>query len=479
MITNTIFENNTRYAVHENGTSGDAAPVNCLFQGNYSDDGSTPGDYWDEGAFGYTGANAINMYVAGAQNNVQGDPLFVSGPTGAWTAAPVYDAVTNRTTLINSGGGFAVNALRGRLINADTTQRFQALVASNTATQVVVVGDVSFAASGDTYCMLDYHLQNGSYALDRGTTTGAPVTDFEGDARPGTDAKVDIGVDEAPDAYAPPPDTTAPVSRAYGLAPVVNTAIFDVPYAASDSETGVQHVRFYYSKDGGPWTQYGGDFTSSPVIFTSVGDGHYGFYTRATDNTGNVEPAKTVADATTLLVSSFTGSRVYVAGDATGSQTGQSWTNALHTISAGLSIAELFAVPEVWVKAGTYPETVTLRSGVSLYGGFAGTETLLSQRNWTTNVTTINATTVSPRFHVVTMDGVTNARLDGFWVTGGNANGPDANNNYGGGIYCPSADDTNVIVNCIVTGNTAGNYGGGVYMDGGFSVDHELHRERK
>jgi hypothetical protein len=206
MITNTIFENNTRYAVHENGTSGDAAPVNCLFQGNYSDDGSTPGDYWDEGAFGYTGANAINMYVAGAQNNVQGDPLFVSGPTGAWTAAPVYDAVTNRTTLINSGGGFAVNALRGRLINADTTQRFQALVASNTATQVVVVGNVSFAASGDTYRVLDYHLQNTSAAIDLGTGAGAPPTDIEGYFRPidimaqgpdGTGTEYDIGAHEA------------------------------------------------------------------------------------------------------------------------------------------------------------------------------------------------------------------------------------------------------------------------------------------
>ena len=156
--------------------------------------------------------------------------------------------------------------------------------------------------------------------------------------------------------------------------------------------------------------------------------------------------------------------------------TGLTWGTAKKTIQAGINAGS--GSDQVWVKLGTYPETVTLRSGVSLYGGFAGTETLLSQRNWTTNVTTINATTVSPRYHVVTMDGVTNARLDGFWVTGGNANGPDANG-CGGGIYCPSADDTNVIVNCIVTGNTAGNYGGGVYMAGGFSVDHELHRERK
>ena len=46
----------------------------------------------------------------------------------------------------------------------------------------------------------DYHLQNGSAALDRGGISAAPAQDFEGDDRPGTDGLVDIGVDEADEA---------------------------------------------------------------------------------------------------------------------------------------------------------------------------------------------------------------------------------------------------------------------------------------
>ena len=38
---------------------------------------------------------------------------------------------------------------------------------------------------------------------------------------------------------------------------------------------------------------------------------------------------------------------------------------------------------EVWVAAGTYVECITLKAEVALYGGFAGGETDLSQRNWT------------------------------------------------------------------------------------------------
>ena len=38
---------------------------------------------------------------------------------------------------------------------------------------------------------------------------------------------------------------------------------------------------------------------------------------------------------------------------------------------------------QVWVAAGTYVENITMKIGVALYGGFAGTETYLSQRSWT------------------------------------------------------------------------------------------------
>jgi predicted outer membrane repeat protein len=59
--------------------------------------------------------------------------------------------------------------------------------------------------------------------------------------------------------------------------------------------------------------------------------------------------------------------------------------------------------------------------------------------------------------HVVV--GATNARVDGFTIRGGNANGGFPNNR-GGGVF---ADGTSpVIANNRIQGNTALEYGGGI-----------------
>ena len=50
--------------------------------------------------------------------------------------------------------------------------------------------------------------------------------------------------------------------------------------------------------------------------------------------------------------------------------------------------------------------------------------------------------------------------LEGFTITGGNANGPDPNDKCGGGMYCESSSPT--VTNCIFTDNSATDYGGGM-----------------
>jgi predicted outer membrane repeat protein len=148
----------------------------------------------------------------------------------------------------------------------------------------------------------DYHLGNGSYAIDRGTKEGAPETDFEGDLRPVVpwpdpespipDEPVDIGVDEADWNLPPGVDGQPPISYVEGAAAMVTTTTFEVPWFASDGESGVQGVELWYRKDGGTWIKYGSNFTASPITFqssTTGGDGFYEFYTVATDNAGNKE----------------------------------------------------------------------------------------------------------------------------------------------------------------------------------------------
>lgn len=70
----------------------------------------------------------------------------------------------------------------------------------------------------------------------------------------------------------------------------------------------------------------------------------------------------------------------YVTTDATVAGDGSSWDNPM-TLANALTKAQ--ARDQIWVQAGTYtaPATgFTLRSGVSLYGGFTGTESSIDER---------------------------------------------------------------------------------------------------
>ena len=97
-------------------------------------------------------------------------------------------------------------------------------------------------------------------------------------------------------------ETTKPQSSVNTLSTSQTSLTFNVPYSASDTGgSGVQYVELYYSKDGGAWTKFGTTFTVSPISFKTTVNGFYEFYTRATDNAGNVENAPGVADASTTV----------------------------------------------------------------------------------------------------------------------------------------------------------------------------------
>ena len=92
---------------------------------------------------------------------------------------------------------------------------------------------------------------------------------------------------------------------------------------------------------------------------------------------------------------------IYVDADADGLRDGSSWENALDDLNSALFIAEKIkqdheAYPEIWVAAGTYygdgtsTNAFIMAEGVSVYGGFAGTETSLQQRDYETNITILD-----------------------------------------------------------------------------------------
>jgi hypothetical protein len=147
---------------------------------------------------------------------------------------------------------------------------------------------------------------------------------------------------------------------------------------------------------------------------------------------------------------------------------GTSWAEAFATLQKALTVSS--AGDEIWVAAGTYKPTPTtdrsvyfaLKNGVSVYGGFAGTESALSQRNWETNVTILSGdvdsdgTIANNSYHVVVANTYATALLDGFTITGGNAEGF-----HGGGIYSSSGYAR--LSNLIISNSRANQYGGGMY----------------
>lgn len=167
----------------------------------------------------------------------------------------------------------------------------------------------------------------------------------------------------------------------------------------------------------------------------------------------------------------------YVDKDNTaGPWNGTSWATAFKTIQEGIDAAFNDSGGEVWVAQGVYDEfrnapngdesgqitgSVVMKSGVDLYGGFAGTETARGERDWETHVTTIDGSSSRSGFaayHVVS--GANDATLDGFIVTGGDANGAFSPLCYGGGMYNSSSSPT--VSHCTFAGNSA-SAGGGMW----------------
>ncbi|UCD85532.1 MAG: hypothetical protein JSU92_04905, partial [Deltaproteobacteria bacterium] len=165
---------------------------------------------------------------------------------------------------------------------------------------------------------------------------------------------------------------------------------------------------------------------------------------------------------------------------------GRSWGDALNNIQDAVNAA--LPGEQVWVRMGTYTSgstdpVITMKDGVEIYGGFDETETDPTDRYLDTNETTLDGGDIS--YHVVV--GASNARLDGFIVTRGNAIGYDDYDN-GGGMYnggvanlvvsnCIFSENSALysggglfnysssatINSCTFSGNSAGNYGGGVF----------------
>jgi predicted outer membrane repeat protein len=155
---------------------------------------------------------------------------------------------------------------------------------------------------------------------------------------------------------------------------------------------------------------------------------------------------------------------LYVDAAAEDSHDGLSWASAFTHPQDAVDAAS--SGDRIWVAAGSYasrepasPEVpvVALKERLRIYGGFVPGDTSLSLRDPLQHPTILDGGGAA--HHVVA--GADGALIDGFTITGGNAQG-DAPHDAGGGIFIWNA--TMMIERCAFTSNRAALHGAGVFM---------------
>ncbi len=168
------------------------------------------------------------------------------------------------------------------------------------------------------------------------------------------------------------------------------------------------------------------------------------------------------------------GGITYVDQGATGLNNGTSWANAYTDLQVALTSPIRTNI--FWVAEGTYKPTsgtartatFLLNDDVQLYGGFAGNEFDLVQRDLRAHVTILSGEIGRPdvstdnSYHVVKADYTDNVRLDGFTIMDGSANVSNPDNAAGGVSFRSDAGDNLYLTQIIFKNNYAG-YGGAIY----------------
>ena len=264
------------------------------------------------------------------------------------------------------------------------------------------------------------------------------------------------------------------------------------------------NVGYDVFKNGGTLTATNNNITSNPQ-FVDAGNGNYQLskgspcidagnnsynseaydirgkgFLRKTSGTNHIQTGTIDMGAYEYIANTT----IYVNASATGSNNGTSWTNAYKSLQSALEVA--MAGDQIWVAKGTYKPssanglgTVTrlyhfrMVEGVAIYGGFAGTETSISQRTsfgyTETNETVLSGdidndgTLTNNCYHVIynPCSLSKTAIIDGFTITGGNANDMTGGHAWGGGMA--NYSNGSPTVNNVTFISNYGNNGGGMF----------------
>ncbi|MEP7321114.1 MAG: choice-of-anchor Q domain-containing protein, partial [Saprospiraceae bacterium] len=428
IIRNCIFTGNQADfggGIYNNAQDGLCDPllINCIFNNNTAVlDG---GAMYNSGVNGFCNFKIINSIISGniAEN---GGGVYNSGPGGE--CAPRFiNCVFNGNSATLFGGALYNNDGRPWLINS---------IIWNNSTAYEVAGN------GVTVVMNSI------------TQSGSTYLDFGGNKPDGTDPKF---------FYSP--------------------AAMDAPTSAGNFHVLSSSVAIDM-----------GDNMSNSTSFDLDGN------LRIQNDTIDIGAYESSFFDCTL----YTAGIIYVDSSATGLNNGSSWANAYTDLQEALNAARLCSlVDSVKVAQGTYypsrldtlviidpctdlpSDTIyfTVDSSVSfnipdslvVLGGYGRGDDSLT-RDWVCNKTILcgdidgDGQLIGNSLHVITTFNVDTLTLvDGFCISGGNADGTGLPDGGGGGWYNSSDPDNRsnpTIRNCIFQSNHATIYGGGLYNEG-------------
>ena len=161
--------------------------------------------------------------------------------------------------------------------------------------------------------------------------------------------------------------------------------------------------------------------------------------------------------------------RIYVDVNGPGYPDGESWLTAYRTLGDALLQSNTDpSIHEIWIADGTYPVTSALDRDTSfvifrpvkMYGGFAGGETSLAQRDIINHVTILTGATGDAAqindncYHVLYLyANADTVLLDGLHIRDGYADG-GGNNGSGGGLFISYTNRHPIILrNCHLDNN--------------------------
>ncbi len=465
------------YAVGINTGINNPVLTNVLFNGNLAtQDGGAL--YNTNTTAGSSNMRAVNTTFSGNRAANEGGAIYSTG-----------DSSNNTFTVINSilwGNAAALNPQ----------------IASYTATLTVSSSDIQGGYPGTDNLNVDprfiapiaagaaptttgnYRLLYGSPAIDTGTHLSiTSSTDRDGNSRL-FGSKIDLGAYEA-----------------HYLTVTINLS--------------GTHGRITSDPAGldCPTTCIYGFNPGTVVTLTATPDADWDFGGWSGSLSGFTNPLAFTLENSTVITAAFNQVpryRLYVDRNATGtSHDGLSWSTAYTNVQDALAPANAAsdAFYEIWVAQGVYyPDqglghsnnavTETFRidhNNILLYGGFVGTETLRTERNWTTHPTILSGdidgndrntdnnfineiysdTLGNNAYHILTLNGqpllsvAGQVVIDGFIITGGHANDTYAPHDRGGGFYCSIDSRVNncspTLSNLIFSGNRSTTYGGALY----------------